>query len=139
MANETYNTINTAIIDLIKADPEFSDISYYYPYTKTLESANLPCCFVSKIERETKADELDETITEDTLIYQVEIYYRAAYGREDVLNQKDLALKNLIKADYTLAGTVADAQCYSSKISSQYLESDLLTVLAARIVVVYES
>lgn len=135
MANEIYNTIADNIIALIKADAEFSDIVKYYPYTKTLEAAAFPCCFVAKTSRESNADELG-TGSEDTLTYQVEIYYKDDHGREVEQNKKDIALKNLIDADRTLGGIVSDAQCYSSTINSQMLDpNNILTVLAARVVV----
>lgn len=76
MANTIYNDITSKIHDLMKANTEFADITNYYPYTKTLEAAVFPCCFVVKTARETRTEELDEQLTEDTLTYQVEIYYK---------------------------------------------------------------
>lgn len=135
MANEIYNSIAAKIRDLIKADAEFVDVTNYYLYTKTLEAAIFPCCFVAKTERDTRAEELDEQLTENTLTYQVEVYYKDDHGREIELNKKDHALKALIKANPSLGGYAQDAQCYSSRISSEYLGSDLLTLLSAKIVV----
>lgn len=120
----------------MKANTEFADITNYYPYTKTLEAAVFPCCFVVKTARETRTEELDEQLTEDTLTYQVEIYYKSDHGMEELLNKKDHALKALIKANPSIGGLANDAQCYSSKISSEYLDTcNLITVLTAKIIV----
>ncbi|KCZ71585.1 hypothetical protein ANME2D_02320 [Candidatus Methanoperedens nitroreducens] len=136
MTNTKYNDITDAIKAKIIADAEFADASgNVYLNTMTLENAVFPCMFIAKIERETKESELDEALTEDTLTYQVEVYYLDYTGHEVNLNKKDYALKALIRADPSLNGKAADAQCYSSRITSTLLQNKIVTGLEARIVV----
>lgn len=134
MVNTIYNDINAKIIALMKLDAEFSDIgNNYFPYTKTLETSVFPCVFVVKTNRETNPEEINEGMTEDTLAYNVEIYYRSDHGSEDLINAKDHALKAIFKANKTLGGLVSDSQCYSSSTSSSIIVDKILTVLSAKV------